>query len=194
MPPAGDDHLHAVGLGRQALHHLLHVEQAQVKHRVELIEHHHGIELAGDGALRDIPAALGLLAIEAGGLLGGEELTPAGAHLIDQVGKALLQGLDGSVLVVGAAGTLEEAQQQHAGALLFADAQADGAQHHPKGGLALALALAVVHVQLAMAALAAAGGCPDADAAARAGGAAGAGELVAEVACGAMSGPLTVES
>jgi hypothetical protein len=80
------------------------------------------------------------------------------------VGETLLQGLDGGIFVVGAARALQEAEQQHPGLLLLTDAQADGAQHHTQGGLALALAVTVVHVQLAVAALAAAGGGADADA------------------------------
>jgi hypothetical protein len=79
-------------------------------------------------------------------------------------GKALLQGLDRAVFVVRPARTFEKAQQQHPGAFLLADAQADRAQYHPQGCLALALAIAVVHVQLAMGPLVAAGGRADADA------------------------------
>jgi hypothetical protein len=167
-PPAGADHLHAGRLGPQGAHHLGGVEQAEVEHGVEFIEHHHRIEIAGDGALGDVPAPLGLLAIKTGGLLGGEVFAPAGAHLVDQVGETLLQGFDRGVLIVGAARTLEEAQQQHPGALAFADAQADGAQHHPEGGLAFALAVTVIKMQLAVGALIAAGGGADADAPARA--------------------------
>lgn len=102
--------------------------------------------------------------VEAGGLLSAEVVAAAGAHLVDQVGETLLQGLDGAVLVVGAAGALEEPQQQHPGALLLADAQPDGAQHHPQGRLALALAFPVVDVQLPVGPLVAAGGGADADA------------------------------
>jgi len=47
------------------------------------------------------------------------------------MGKALLQGFDGGVFVVGPARSLEKAQQQHPGAFLLADTQADGAQNHP---------------------------------------------------------------
>ena len=103
--PAGDDHFHAGGLGRQGLHHIGDVEQAQVQHRTQFIQHHHRIEGAGDRSLGDIPAPLGLLTIKFGGFVGREEIPAAGAHLVNQVGKALLQGLDCGVLVVGAAGT-----------------------------------------------------------------------------------------
>ena len=88
----------------------------------------------------------------------------ARAQVVDQMRETLLQRFDGGVFVVGAAWTLEEAQQQHPGAALLADAEADGAQHHPQGGLALALALTVVDVQLTMAALAAVRRRHDADA------------------------------
>ena len=43
----------------QGAHHLLGVEQAQIEHRVELIEHHHRIQRTGQGAAGDRPAALG---------------------------------------------------------------------------------------------------------------------------------------
>ena len=159
----GADHLHPRRFGRECARDLVGSEQAQIEHRVDLVEHHHRIEVAGDRPLGDIPAPLGLLAIEAGCLLGGEELAATGAHLIDQMGKALLQGFNGAVLVVGAAGPLEKAQQQHPGAFLFADAQPDGAQHHPQSRLAFALAIAVIDMQLAVVALLAAGGGTDAD-------------------------------
>ena len=84
--------------------------------------------------------------------------------------EALLQGLDGRILVVGTAGTLEEAQQQCTGLPLLADAESDRAKNNPKGGLAFALALAVVDVQLAMAALATVGGGDAADALRQGGG------------------------
>ena len=167
-PPARADHLHAGGFGGEGAYHLGRVQQAKGQHWIEFVEHHHGIEVAGDGAFGDIPAPLGLLAIEGGGLLGIEVVPPAGAHLVDQVGKALLQRFDGAVFVVGATGTFEKAKQENAGSLLLADAQADGAQHHPQGRLAFALAIAVINMQLAPLALIATCRRADADAPARA--------------------------
>ena len=125
------DHLHAVGFGGQGAGHIFDIKQAQIQHRVELVEHHHRIEVAGYGPFGDVPAPLGLLPVEAGRFLGAEKVSPARAHLVDQVGEALLQGFDGGVFVVGPAGPLEKAQQQHPCAFLLADTQADGAQNHP---------------------------------------------------------------
>ena len=161
--PAGADHLHARGLGRQGAHHLGGIEQPQVEHGIELVEHHHRVKVAGDGPLGDVPAALGFLTIEAGGLVGSEVFAPAGAHLVDQVGKALLQGLDRGVLVVGTAGSFQEPQQQHPGALALADPKADGAEHNPQGRLAFPFAVTVVDMQLTVGAFIAAGGRADAD-------------------------------
>ena len=103
---AGDDHLHARGLSGEGADHLLGVQQAEVEHGVELVKHHHRIELTGDRPLGDGPAPLGLLNIDAGDLIDTEKFAAAGAHLIDQVGETLLQGFDRGVFVVGAAGPL----------------------------------------------------------------------------------------
>ena len=89
---------------------------------------------------------------------------PTSPQVIDQMGEALLQRFDCRVFVVGPSGPLQEPQQQHPGATLLTDAEADRAQHHTQGGLALALALAVIDVQLAMASLTAVCSCNDADA------------------------------
>ena len=64
---------------------------------------------------------MGFLAIEFGGFFRREIVAPTRAHLVDQVGEALLEGLNGGVLVVGPAWPFQEAQQQHPGALLLAD-------------------------------------------------------------------------
>ena len=160
----GHDDFHALGPLPQGVDHVFHIEQPQVEHGVEFIQHHHRVERAGDGSFGDYPAPLGLLPVKAGGLIGGEVIGAARAQMIDQMGKTLLEGFDGCVLVVGPPRALQEAQQQDPGASLLADAQANGAQHHAKGGLALALALTVVDVQLPMAALAAVRRRHDADA------------------------------
>ena len=167
---AGGDHLQPRGLGRKGAGDFLNIQQPQVEHRVELVEHHNGVQLAGQGAPGDVPATLGFLAIKAGDFLGGEVITPAGAHLVNQVGETLLEGFNGSVLGVGAAGTFEKAQQQDPGAFLLADAQSNRAQDHAKGGLAFALPLAVINMQLTTQAFITAGGCANADATAGAGG------------------------
>ena len=104
------------------------------------------------------------MAVKTGHLIGGEEIGTAGSDLIDEMGKTLLQRLDGGVFGVGPARPFEEAQQQHAGALFLADAQANRAQHHAKGGLAFAFALTVVDVQLTAQAFVAIGCCANADA------------------------------
>ncbi len=96
-PSTGGDHLETCRFSGQRSGHLLHIQQAQIKHGVQLIEHHHGIQLAGQGPAGDVPAPLRLEAIKTGDLLGGEKVTPPGAHLIDQVGKALLQGFNRSI-------------------------------------------------------------------------------------------------
>ena len=86
----GADHFHALRLGGQGAADLIGVEQAQVEHRIELVEHHHRIKVAGDRPLGDVPAPLGLLAVKFGGFFGREVIAAPGAHLIDQVGEALL--------------------------------------------------------------------------------------------------------
>ena len=164
---AGADHLHPRGFGRQGAHHILLIQQGQIQNGVELIKHHHGVEIAGQGPLGDIPSALGLLPIEQGGFAGREIVPATRAHLINQVGKPLLQSLNGRIFVIGAPGPLEKPQQEHPRAFLLADPQPDGAQHHPEGRLALAFALTVIHMQLAMGPLVAACGGADPNAAAR---------------------------
>jgi hypothetical protein len=104
------------------------------------------------------------LAVKTGDFIGGEEVGTASSDLIDEMGETLLQRLDGGVFGVGPAWPFEEAQQQHASALFLADAQANGAKHHAKGGLAFAFALTVVDVQLAAQAFVAIGCCANADA------------------------------
>ena len=161
---ASHDDFHALRPLPEGVDHVLHIQQPQIEHRVQFIQHHHRIERAGDRSFGDHPAPLGFLPIEAGGFFSGEVIGTARAQVVDQMRETLLQRFDGGVFVVGAARALEEAQQQHPGASLFTDAQADGAQHHPQGGLALALALTVIDVQLTMAALAAVRRRHDADA------------------------------
>ena len=175
--PTGDDHLHAGGLGREGAHHLLGIQQAEIQHGVELIEHHHRIELAGDGPLGDGPTPLGLLHVHAGDLIGAKKFAAAGADLVDQMGETLLQGFDRRVFVVGATGPLQKTQQQHPGLLLLADAQANGPQDDPEGRLTFAFAFAVVDVNLAATALAAIGGGSDPNAASGAATSAGRGCL-----------------
>ena len=106
---------------------------------------------------------MSFLAIEAGDIFGTEMFATAGSYLVDQVGKTLLKSFDRGIFVVGPAGTLEKTQQQNAGATLFANTKADGAQHHPKSRLTFAFSFTVVDVQLSEAALTTVGCCHDSD-------------------------------
>ena len=153
--PTGDDDLHPLRPVAEGAHHVLQVQQAEIEHRIQLVQNHHRVEGTGDRALGDHPAPLGFVAVESRGFVGGEVIGPPCAQVVDQMGETLLQGLDGRILVVGPSWAFEEAQQQHPGLPLLADAESNGAQHNPKGCLAFALALAVIDVQLSMAALAA---------------------------------------
>jgi len=67
---AGHDHLHPRGLGRQGAHHLIGVEEPQIKHRVELVEDNHRVELAGNRPLGDGPTPLRFLDVDPGDLIG----------------------------------------------------------------------------------------------------------------------------
>ena len=163
-PAAGGDDFHVGGHLTHGLDHLVFVQKAQVQHRIQLIQHQHRVETTGQGPLGNVPPPLGFLAVECRHLVSGEILRPSGAHLVNEMGEPLLQRLDGSVLVVGASRSFQEAQQQHPGVLPLTNTQANGAQHHPQGRLALALAFAVVDVQLTAGAPLGRCGCADADA------------------------------
>ena len=160
---SGHDDLHPFGTVAEGADHVLHIQQAQVEDWIQLIQNHDGVQRTGDGAFGNDPAALGLLTVKARGLLRGEVIGAAGAQMVDQVGKTLLQGLDGRVFVVGTAGSFQKPEQQHPGAALFTDAQADRAQNNTEGSLAFAFALTVIDVQLSVTALTAVGRGDDAN-------------------------------
>ena len=97
---SGDDDFHPFRSALQRPDHIFGFEEAKIQDWIQFIENHHGVQSARNGAFGDVPTPLSFLSVEAFDLVHTEIVSPAGSHLIDQVGEALLQSFDRGVFVV----------------------------------------------------------------------------------------------
>ena len=129
---ARDDHLGVAGFAQQGLHDRFHRQQLEIHRGIEFVEDHRFVEAAGNGRAGDFPGPLGFDVVDRLLLTAPDDRITAGAQVIHQVGIALAQRCNGTVLGVALA-AFEPLQDQNAVALVLADAFADGLQRFAKG-------------------------------------------------------------